>query len=414
MPEHMRDVQARLLPQPSDGKVGSADAAPSLAALLYRAADDYHNLAVLGVPESIIKSLPGLRPWSIPAEIMDFAAGKLPYLVIPFCRHALRALPELHEESSCFAYDAADVLHDGTSKVEYRCARSAAVHNVKRKGKAAGGGSGEVASADSGDERSADEGSAIADDVSDNGELLANDADVDRARGDCASLAGKRDLLEEEPQSSSSDPKAPPKLLRQQFSHSFAAAAGVAAPGLRSACAPLIATPTQPYAQDCSARLFAYVPPLALPGASMLLVRRCNSDAGGAVIKHCHRLDEHLPLADVLEQAIVLGIKQTGAFTKGSAECQNWLEQVLPRICALTRIAVACTYSFTCLCNALSLAAQHYREYAGASFSSWSAPKFKSLCGTADAPSPAGLGRQRFGHHAPHECVMRRRNKWCG
>ena len=51
---HMRDVQARLLPQPSDGKVGSADAAPSLAALLYRAADDYHNLAEHGVPESII------------------------------------------------------------------------------------------------------------------------------------------------------------------------------------------------------------------------------------------------------------------------------------------------------------------------------------------------------------------------
>ena len=64
---HLRQVQARLLPLPSDGDVGSAASAvetvPSLAALLYRIASDYDNLSTVhGVSRNIIKALPGLRP----------------------------------------------------------------------------------------------------------------------------------------------------------------------------------------------------------------------------------------------------------------------------------------------------------------------------------------------------------------
>ena len=62
----------------------------------------------------------------------------------------------------------------------------------------------------------------------------------------------------------------------------------------------------------------------------MLLLRRCTDN--GAVIRHCHRLDEHLPLADVLEQAILREIKSTGTFSMGSAEVKHWLKQVLPAI----------------------------------------------------------------------------------
>jgi len=64
----------------------------------------------------------------------------------------------------------------------------------------------------------------------------------------------------------------------------------------------------------------------------MLLTRRHSPGADAAVIRHCHRLDEHLPLSDLLEQAVVLGIKKAGSFTKGSAECQQWLKEVLPQI----------------------------------------------------------------------------------
>jgi hypothetical protein len=55
-------------------------------------------------------------------------------------------------------------------------------------------------------------------------------------------------------------------------------------------------------------------------------------DADGAVVRHCHRLDEHLPIADVLERAILLGIKSRGTFDTGSAACRHWLDELLPRI----------------------------------------------------------------------------------
>ena len=101
---------------------GSLSEAPSLPALLYRIAGDYDNmLAVCGTEAAapILKMLPGLRPWPSNKDIMRFASGELPHLAVPFNRHVLRSLPDLHEESSCFAYDTASVLGDGTTKVEY-------------------------------------------------------------------------------------------------------------------------------------------------------------------------------------------------------------------------------------------------------------------------------------------------------
>ena len=334
---------------------------------------------------------------------MKFAAGDLPHLVVPYCRHALRALPELHVESSCFAYDNATVLGDGTTKVEFRCARSAAIQNSKSKGKC---GSGEAGSGDISDDETAGEGSLAMQDA-----LLSKDGSAD---DECCEVDGAvRDVEESAPLpqsshgSSAGDPATPPEVRRQLFSESFAAAAGKAALGLRSADAPLTAPPTQIYKQDCSAGLHAYVPPRALAGASMLLTRRHSPGADAAVIRHCHRLDEHLPLSDLLEQAVVLGIKKAGSFTKGSLECQRWLEEVLPQIGAwhvneTSRGVYVRLMRPGPVCH---LAERNYREYAGSSFRERPALKLSAICGTAEALSPAGFGRQRRGRHAPHEYV---------
>jgi hypothetical protein len=136
---------------------------------------------------------------------------------------------------------------------------------------------------------------------------------------------------------------------------SFAAAAAKATRGLRTASAPLTAPPTEPYVQDCNAGLFVYIPPRDIPGASMLLLRRLTPGAAGGVLLHCHRLDEHLPIADVLEQRILREIKSTGSFSHSSAEVKDWLAQVLPLIGECQRVWVYASYfsyyllDFSCL-----------------------------------------------------------------
>lgn len=320
-----KDIQARLSCSPLGSAAGKSDLSASLTAVLYRVAGDYDTVRALCNPSvagGFLKSLPGLRPWPSLTEIASFAAGDLPQLVVPYCRSVLRALPDVNPESSCFAYDESSVLPaDGTTKVEYRCARSAAAQASKKKGVGSGCAKGSAtgpseASPAANDDEPDDE-SAYVDDYAVSNEDEAADEGV--SEGACDGAVS----VEEPPE--------PPAVQRRRFSKSLAAAAEIAFEGLRSAHAPPTAAPTEPYVQDCNAGMSVYIPPRSLPGASMLLIRRRGPD-GGAILRHCHRLDEHLPLADVLEQAILLEIKSKGTFSYGSAYCKHWLRDVLPKI----------------------------------------------------------------------------------
>lgn len=404
---HYGDVHARLACL-SDPVVSDPSGCLSLTAVLNRVAIDFdrvQSLCTADFAKGIMKALPGLRPWPSPSAIQRFAAGTLPYLLVPFSRHALRALPCVHEESSCFAYERSSVLAaDGTTKVEYRCARSAAAHAQKKKMQVTGS-----------DEEDDDSISHPEDESSSEGGLDEKDAvqadceeEACSQSGDgcCEAVGGSEEAHSQDAATagSSDDPPVPPALRRQPI-HTLAAAAATAADRLRSAHAPAKAGPTQSYVQACLAGLVVFLPPIARAGASMLLLRRL--DAHDAVVRHCHRLDEHLPIADVLERAVLLGIKSQGSFNTASAECRHWLSELLPQI-GLSRDTCELYYlpCRTPVC-AFCLADANYKEYVVSSFRSKTDLKPPSLGGDACLSSPGGAGRARRGHHTPHECVGR-------
>jgi hypothetical protein len=335
---HKSFVDARLT------CASGSDEPPSLTALLYRVTPEYDRLRSLcgtsTAAAAVLKSLPGLRPWPSNTDIVSFARGDLPHLVAPFSRHVLRALPHVHEESSCFTYDTASVLSDGTTRVEYRCARCAATQAAKQKRDIAGISAESAVAASAGGFTDGSE-SVVSDSPSEYEQVVdgCDDDDLPDDIEESGSGAGNSSADEHDGGTGSDvatcgiDLQIPPKLRRKRMSRSsFAAAAAKAVPGLRTASAPVTAPPKEPYVQDCNAGLFVYVPPRALPGAAMLIMRRLSPGAAGSIARHSHRLDEHLPIADVLEQRILREMKSTGSFSHSSAEVKDWLGNVLPLI----------------------------------------------------------------------------------
>jgi hypothetical protein len=230
---------------------------------------------------------------------------------------------------------------------------------------------------------------------------LSHFVEVDDGAESVSSIAGR--ILEADGDGDVGGLQGPPVLRRRRLTTSMAETAAKAATGLRSSKAPPTAPPRQLYVQDCSARLHVFVPPRQLPGASMLLLRK--RDTEGTVVRHSHLLDEHLPLADVIEQSILLEIKSTGTFSMGSAQCRHWLGDILPQIGAIVLFCADAHDEFL-LSSFCGNAEQYHREYAASSFRMRPILTLPSLGGSDNLRSPAGHGRQRRGHHAPHEYVL--------
>ena len=115
-----RHVEERLVRASLDGGV------PSLSALLRRIEHSYDALAanLPRINERLRELYTSPRP--TPAEIVAFAAGRSPCLIVPASSRVLWSLPLLNLQSSSFSYSSVRVLLDGCECVEYACSRARA------------------------------------------------------------------------------------------------------------------------------------------------------------------------------------------------------------------------------------------------------------------------------------------------